>query len=46
MKILKFGGTSIANVTNINRVIDIILQSFKKEENVIVISALEGISGS
>src|SRR3989338_2695982 len=46
MKVLKFGGTSVAHSSNINKVIDIILQSLanKKENLVIVVSALSGIT--
>ena len=45
MKIMKFGGTSVAHASNINKVIDIILESLKRGENiVIVVSALSGIT--
>jgi aspartokinase/homoserine dehydrogenase 1 len=44
-KILKFGGSSVANARNINKVIDIILQSQKGGENlVVVVSALGGVT--
>jgi len=45
MKIMKFGGTSVADASNINKVIDIILEA-KKQENhiVVVVSALGGIT--
>lgn len=45
VKILKFGGSSVADAKNINKVIDIILQSFPKEKNiVVVVSALGGVT--
>ena len=45
MKIMKFGGTSVAHASNINKVVDIVLESFKKKENiVIVVSAFSGIT--
>ncbi len=45
MKIMKFGGTSVAHASNINKVIDIILESKKGGNNlVIVVSALSGIT--
>ena len=46
MKIMKFGGSSVANAVNINKIIDIVLESQSKErENiVIVVSALGGIT--
>ena len=45
MKILKFGGSSVANAENIKKVIKIIFRSLKKEEClIIVVSALGGIT--
>ena len=45
IKVMKFGGTSVANATNINKVIDIISDSQKQRENlVIIVSALGGIT--
>ena len=47
MKIMKFGGSSVANAININKVIDIVLKSQKSGENiVVVVSALGGITDS
>ncbi len=44
-KVLKFGGSSVADAKNINKVIDIILQSRQKEENiVVVVSAFGGVT--
>ncbi|KKQ21401.1 MAG: Bifunctional protein: aspartokinase I, homoserine dehydrogenase [Parcubacteria group bacterium GW2011_GWC1_36_9] len=45
MKVMKFGGTSVAHASNINKVIDIILDSKKGGDSiVIVVSALSGIT--
>jgi len=47
MKILKFGGTSVAHASNINKVIEILLESSKpkpKQKIVVVVSALSGIT--
>ena len=42
MKVLKFGGTSVANAKSLINVIDIITQS--KDKVVVVVSALGGIT--
>jgi aspartokinase/homoserine dehydrogenase 1 len=42
MKVLKFGGTSVANAENIRKVIDIAINSSKKEPIIVVVSALGG----
>ncbi len=45
MKILKFGGSSVANAENIRKVIRIISQSSKKiKDLIIVVSALGGVT--
>jgi bifunctional aspartokinase / homoserine dehydrogenase 1 len=44
MQVLKFGGSSVANATNINRVVDIIKQKVKEDATVVVVSALGGIT--
>lgn len=44
MKVLKFGGSSVANAHNINKVIDIMLHSSKSHNIVIVVSALGGVT--
>ncbi len=45
MKVMKFGGTSVAHASNINKVIDIILESLKRQEKiVVVVSAFSGIT--
>ena len=42
MQVLKFGGTSVANAKNINRVIDIIKNN--TERKAVVVSALGGVT--
>ena len=44
MQVLKFGGTSVANAENINKVVAIVKESVKKEKTIIVVSALGGIT--
>ncbi|HEY6506110.1 MAG TPA: bifunctional aspartate kinase/homoserine dehydrogenase I [Chitinophagaceae bacterium] len=44
MQVLKFGGTSVANAENINKVVSIVKRSVKKDKTVLVVSALGGIT--
>ncbi|NKI31961.1 bifunctional aspartate kinase/homoserine dehydrogenase I [Croceivirga thetidis] len=44
MKVLKFGGTSVANAKNINLVKQIVSESAKEKKLVVVVSALGGIT--
>jgi len=44
MKILKFGGSSVANAENINKVIQIVTQSPKRRNDIVVVSALGGVT--
>jgi aspartokinase/homoserine dehydrogenase 1 len=44
MKVLKFGGSSVANAERIRGVAKIVLQSAKKEKVVVVVSAFQGIT--
>lgn len=44
MQVLKFGGSSVANAENINRVVEIIQQAVKKDKTIVVVSALGGIT--
>ena len=44
MQVLKFGGTSVANAENINRVVSIVKESAKKDKTIIVVSALGGVT--
>lgn len=43
MRVLKFGGTSVANADNIKKVINI-LQQYNQQKTVVVISALGGVT--
>ena len=42
MQVLKFGGSSVANAANINRVTTIIAQAAKRDKTIIVSSAIAG----
>ena len=44
MQVLKFGGTSVANAENINKVVAIVKQSVQKDKTVLVVSALGGVT--
>jgi aspartokinase/homoserine dehydrogenase 1 len=44
MQVLKFGGSSVANADNINKVVDIVTAALKKEATIVVVSALGGIT--
>jgi bifunctional aspartokinase / homoserine dehydrogenase 1 len=44
MQVLKFGGTSVANAENINKVIAIVKRSLKKDKAIVVVSALGGVT--
>lgn len=44
MQVLKFGGSSVANAVNINRVVGIIEKAVQKEPVILVVSALGGIT--
>ena len=44
MKVLKFGGTSVANAENIKRVLNIVTEKAKKEKLVVVVSALSKVT--
>ncbi len=44
MRVLKFGGTSVGSVENINQVIKIATQASKSQKIVIVVSAIGGIT--
>ncbi len=44
MRVLKFGGTSVANAENINKVIAIVIEAVKKDKTIVVVSALGGIT--
>ncbi|MDG3583669.1 bifunctional aspartate kinase/homoserine dehydrogenase I [Galbibacter pacificus] len=44
MKVLKFGGTSVANAQNIEKVKNIVANSSKNEKAVVVVSAFGGVT--
>jgi aspartokinase/homoserine dehydrogenase 1 len=44
MQVLKFGGSSVANAENINKVVAIVQESVKKDAAIVVVSALGGIT--
>jgi bifunctional aspartokinase / homoserine dehydrogenase 1 len=44
MQVLKFGGTSVANAENINRVVAIVKETAKKDKTIVVVSALGGVT--
>ncbi|MEJ7768550.1 MAG: bifunctional aspartate kinase/homoserine dehydrogenase I [Chitinophagaceae bacterium] len=44
MKVLKFGGSSVSNADNINRVVAIIKDALVSEKTVVIVSALGGIT--
>ena len=44
MKVLKFGGSSVASAVNMNKVIDIVQQEAKKEPVILVVSAMGGVT--
>jgi len=44
MQVLKFGGTSVANSDNINKVVQIVSRRLKEDKTIVVVSALGGIT--
>jgi bifunctional aspartokinase / homoserine dehydrogenase 1 len=44
MQVLKFGGSSVANAENINKVVSIVQRSAKDKSTVLVVSALGGVT--
>ncbi|WP_431214568.1 hypothetical protein ACQ86N_07110 [Puia sp. P3] len=44
MQVLKFGGSSVANADNINRVIELVKQATANDRTILVVSALGGIT--
>ncbi len=44
MQVLKFGGSSVANAENINKVVSIVREVSKKDKTVLIVSALGGIT--
>ncbi|HQU99792.1 MAG TPA: hypothetical protein PLO59_01475, partial [Bacteroidia bacterium] len=43
MKVLKFGGTSVAQAENLTKVAAIILKTVKTDPAIVVVSAMSGI---
>ncbi|HMH24670.1 MAG TPA: aspartate kinase, partial [Puia sp.] len=44
MQVLKFGGTSVANAENINKVVAIVQEALAKDRTIVVASALGGVT--
>src|ERR1700743_1714025 len=44
MQVLKFGGSSVANAENINKVITIVQKALQKDSTLLIVSALGGIT--
>ena len=44
MQVLKFGGSSVANADNINKVVELVKQALTKDRTILVVSALGGIT--
>ncbi len=44
MQVLKFGGTSVANAENIDKVVNIVKEAKHKDRTIVVVSALGGIT--
>ncbi|MEO8719471.1 MAG: bifunctional aspartate kinase/homoserine dehydrogenase I, partial [Ginsengibacter sp.] len=44
MRVLKFGGSSVANAENINKIVSILKERLGKEKLVVIVSALGGIT--
>ncbi|MEP7256730.1 MAG: bifunctional aspartate kinase/homoserine dehydrogenase I [Flavitalea sp.] len=44
MQVLKFGGTSVANAENINKVISIVKKAAEKDRTILVVSAFGGVT--
>lgn len=44
MQVLKFGGTSVANAENIQKVVSIVQKAVQKDRTIVIVSALGGIT--
>lgn len=44
MQVLKFGGTSVANAGNINKVVSVVKDSMEKGKTIVVVSAMGGVT--
>ena len=46
MKVLKFGGTSVGNAENIEKVIEIVRNEIEKDSCAVVLSAMSGATAA
>lgn len=46
MQVLKFGGTSVANADNINKVVAIVQKAIQRDKTIVVVSAFGGVTDS
>src|SRR5579872_1484570 len=44
MQVLKFGGTSVANGDNINKIVALVQQALTRDRIILIVSALGGIT--
>jgi aspartokinase/homoserine dehydrogenase 1 len=44
MQVLKFGGTSVANADNINKVVAIVQKAIQRDKTIVVVSAFGGVT--
>ncbi|MFX5751929.1 hypothetical protein ABTE32_21150, partial [Acinetobacter baumannii] len=44
MQVLKFGGSSVANAENIQKVLAIVRKASSKDQTIVVVSALGGVT--
>ncbi len=44
MQVLKFGGTSVANAENINKVVSIVDHALQRDRTIVVVSAFGGVT--
>ena len=44
MQVLKFGGTSVANAENINKVFQLVREALANDRTILVVSALGGVT--
>lgn len=44
MRVLKFGGSSVANAENVNKIVSILHERLEKEKLIVVVSALGGVT--
>ncbi|TRZ78655.1 MAG: hypothetical protein D4R94_00940, partial [Chitinophagaceae bacterium] len=44
MQVLKFGGSSVGNAEAIEKVVGIVTNSIKKQQAIVVVSAMSGVT--